>query len=297
MIVELLASDMPRAVVQDGLRARFLATRARRSASRASHAARSRAADVSHPAMAVNLDACIQCTRCVRACREEQVNDVIGYAFRGVAFEDRVRSRRSDGPLDVRRVRRMRAGVPDRRARARARRVPAADRPQGRVGVPVLRRRLPDHVQHPGQPDRARRRARRPREPRAALRQGPLRLRLRQPPASADEAADPQAGLAEVRRFHRGPGEPAVGLPRGDVGRGAGAGRRRARAHPRHARPATRSPDSARPRAATRRRTCSRSWCAPASARTTSTTARGSATRRASRRCSKASAPARCPTR
>src|SRR5688572_16993439 len=33
------------------------------------------AQDVSHPAMAVNLDACIQCTRCVRACREEQVND------------------------------------------------------------------------------------------------------------------------------------------------------------------------------------------------------------------------------
>ena len=39
--------------------------------------------DISHPAIAVNLDACIQCTRCVRACREEQVNDVIGYAFRG----------------------------------------------------------------------------------------------------------------------------------------------------------------------------------------------------------------------
>ena len=40
-------------------------------------------ADLSHPAIAVNLDACIQCTRCVRACREEQVNDVIGYARRG----------------------------------------------------------------------------------------------------------------------------------------------------------------------------------------------------------------------
>ncbi len=39
--------------------------------------------DLSHPAIAVHLDACIQCTRCVRACREEQVNDVIGYAFRG----------------------------------------------------------------------------------------------------------------------------------------------------------------------------------------------------------------------
>ena len=39
--------------------------------------------DVSNPAIAVNLDACIQCNLCVRACREEQVNDVIGYAFRG----------------------------------------------------------------------------------------------------------------------------------------------------------------------------------------------------------------------
>ena len=39
--------------------------------------------DGSHPAIAVNLDACIQCTRCQRACREEQVNDVIGYALRG----------------------------------------------------------------------------------------------------------------------------------------------------------------------------------------------------------------------
>ncbi len=41
------------------------------------------APDLSHPAMAVNLDACIQCNLCVRACREEQVNGVIGYAQRG----------------------------------------------------------------------------------------------------------------------------------------------------------------------------------------------------------------------
>src|ERR1700687_5110426 len=34
-------------------------------------------------AMAVNLDACIQCNLCVRACREVQVNDVIGMAGRG----------------------------------------------------------------------------------------------------------------------------------------------------------------------------------------------------------------------
>ncbi|MFP6742245.1 MAG: molybdopterin-dependent oxidoreductase, partial [Alphaproteobacteria bacterium] len=40
-------------------------------------------ADNSHPAMAVNLDACIHCNLCVRACREAQVNDVIGMAYRG----------------------------------------------------------------------------------------------------------------------------------------------------------------------------------------------------------------------
>ena len=39
--------------------------------------------DSSHPAIAVNMDACIQCNLCVRACREVQVNDVIGLAGRG----------------------------------------------------------------------------------------------------------------------------------------------------------------------------------------------------------------------
>ena len=52
---------------------------------------------VSHPAMAVNLDACIQCNLCVRACREVQVNDVIGMAGRGHHEQDRVRLRRPDG--------------------------------------------------------------------------------------------------------------------------------------------------------------------------------------------------------
>jgi formate dehydrogenase major subunit len=39
--------------------------------------------DNSHPAIRVFLDACIHCTLCVRACREVQVNDVIGMAGRG----------------------------------------------------------------------------------------------------------------------------------------------------------------------------------------------------------------------
>ncbi|MGN6772478.1 MAG: formate dehydrogenase subunit alpha [Rhizobiaceae bacterium] len=38
--------------------------------------------DISNPAIAVNLDACIACGACVRACREVQVNDVIGMAER-----------------------------------------------------------------------------------------------------------------------------------------------------------------------------------------------------------------------
>ena len=46
-------------------------------------APRRAAPDRSHPAMAVNLDACIHCNLCVRACREVQVNDVIGMAGRG----------------------------------------------------------------------------------------------------------------------------------------------------------------------------------------------------------------------
>ncbi|HHW64832.1 MAG TPA: molybdopterin-dependent oxidoreductase, partial [Rhodocyclaceae bacterium] len=41
--------------------------------------------DTSHTAMHVNLDACIECNLCVRACREVQVNDVIGLAHRGAA--------------------------------------------------------------------------------------------------------------------------------------------------------------------------------------------------------------------
>ncbi|MEN0086989.1 MAG: molybdopterin-dependent oxidoreductase, partial [Pseudomonadota bacterium] len=39
--------------------------------------------DISNPAIAVNLDACIACGLCVRACREVQVNDVLGMGDRG----------------------------------------------------------------------------------------------------------------------------------------------------------------------------------------------------------------------
>jgi formate dehydrogenase major subunit len=84
MSLELLLSDVPEtAYTRDSELDRW-ATKLKIGKPR--FAARTQpAGDLSHPAMAVNLDACIQCTRCVRACREEQVNDVIGYAFRGGA--------------------------------------------------------------------------------------------------------------------------------------------------------------------------------------------------------------------
>src|SRR5687768_13777504 len=84
MVLELLLSDMPQTQYtlnnKVDVWARKLGVGKPRFKSRAQPKA-----DISHPAIAVNLDACIQCTRCVRACREEQVNDVIGYAWRGEA--------------------------------------------------------------------------------------------------------------------------------------------------------------------------------------------------------------------
>jgi formate dehydrogenase major subunit len=81
MVLELLLSDMPEQ--RYTLKSELDEWAARMSMGKPRFARREQpAADLSHYAMAVNLDACIQCTRCVRACREEQVNDVIGYAFR-----------------------------------------------------------------------------------------------------------------------------------------------------------------------------------------------------------------------
>ena len=85
MVLELLLADMP----QQGkspykLNSELDVWADKLSVHNPRFAARPKVApDMTHTAIAVNLDACIQCTRCVRACREEQVNDVIGYAYRG----------------------------------------------------------------------------------------------------------------------------------------------------------------------------------------------------------------------
>ncbi|WGH77669.1 formate dehydrogenase subunit alpha [Jannaschia ovalis] len=87
MVIEMLLADQPeRAVAHD--RSAHLWDMAEASGVATSRlptleAGRIPLLDDSHVAMRVNLDACIQCGLCVRACREVQVNDVIGMAGRG----------------------------------------------------------------------------------------------------------------------------------------------------------------------------------------------------------------------
>ena len=82
MVLELLLSDMPKE--RHTLASELDQWAAKLKVGKPRFAPRHQPkADLSHHGIAVNLDSCIQCTRCLRACREEQVNDVIGYAFRG----------------------------------------------------------------------------------------------------------------------------------------------------------------------------------------------------------------------
>src|SRR5664279_1392738 len=84
MVFELLISDQPDRKTSHDPQSKFWAWADRMGVATSRFGQRHAPdADRSHPAMAVNLDACIQCNLCVRACREVQVNDVIGMAGRG----------------------------------------------------------------------------------------------------------------------------------------------------------------------------------------------------------------------
>jgi formate dehydrogenase major subunit len=84
MVLELLMADQPPREVARDPQSELWLTAARQDVTGSRFARRSPPPpDRSHPAMAVNLDACIHCNLCVRACREVQVNDVIGMAGRG----------------------------------------------------------------------------------------------------------------------------------------------------------------------------------------------------------------------
>jgi formate dehydrogenase major subunit len=252
--------------------------------------------DLSHPAIAVNLDACIQCTRCLRACRDEQVNDVIGLAFRGehakIVFD-------MDDPMGVSTcvacgecvqacptgalmpARGAALPVPDKQVESvcpycgvgcqltynvkddKILFVEGRDGPANHGRLCVKGRYGFDYAHHPQRLTKPLiRRADAPKLPHATL--------------DPDRVLTCSAKRPGKRRW---PSPPA------------------SCANIRDTKARRRWPASARPRAATKRPTCSRSWCAPASAATTSTTARACATPRRWRRCWKASAPARCRTR
>ncbi|WP_068309292.1 formate dehydrogenase subunit alpha [Aliiruegeria sabulilitoris] len=87
MVVEMLVADQPEREDAHDLSSHFWdmadAVGVKESRFPAMEKARIPLLDDSHVAMRVNLDACIQCGLCVRACREVQVNDVIGMAGRG----------------------------------------------------------------------------------------------------------------------------------------------------------------------------------------------------------------------
>ncbi len=82
LVLELLQADMPEAAFTRNNEL-DRGPRSSRWASRVSRRERSRRPTCRTRRSRCNLDACIQCTRCLRACRDEQVNDVIGLAFRG----------------------------------------------------------------------------------------------------------------------------------------------------------------------------------------------------------------------
>ncbi len=85
MVVEMLATDQPEVAHDVSSRMADAMAQTGAEAGRLPRVARDRIPllDDSHIAMRVNLDACISCGLCVRACREVQVNDVIGMAGRG----------------------------------------------------------------------------------------------------------------------------------------------------------------------------------------------------------------------
>jgi formate dehydrogenase major subunit len=83
MVMELLVADQPARATSHDPTSKFWAWADKTGVTTSRFPGAERwEHDPSHPAMRVNLDACIQCGLCVRACREVQVNDVIGMAYR-----------------------------------------------------------------------------------------------------------------------------------------------------------------------------------------------------------------------
>ena len=232
----------------------------------ASHLAE--AADESNPYFAYDPKACIVCSRCVRACSEVQGTFALTVSGRG--FDSRITRRRHRLPVvGVRLVRRVRAGLPDRRPHREVGRRARDAVAHGAHDVRLLRGRLlvqgrgaGVRRRDAGRADGAVEGRRRQRGP--LVRQGPLRLRLRLAPRPAAGADGPRLDRRRVAGRVVGGGDRPGGVrvPRACARSTASA----------------RSAASRRRGAPTRRSTSSRRWCGRRSATTTSTPARGSAT-------------------
>ena len=84
MVMEMLVADQPARETAPDPQSKFWAWADAMGVADSRFPARMKTdSDASHVAIAVNLAACIHCNLCVRACREVQVNDVIGMAHRG----------------------------------------------------------------------------------------------------------------------------------------------------------------------------------------------------------------------
>ena len=222
----------------------------------------------SNPYFTYDPSKCIVCSRCVRACEEVQGTFALTIAGRGFDSVVSPGMRGAVPRVRVRLVRRLRPGLPDGDADREVGHRDRHARALGRHHLRLLRRRL--HLQ--GRDARRRGRAHgalqgRQGEPRPLLRQGPLRLGLCHPPGPHPEADDPREDRPSPWRevsWDEAIGHVAV----------------RVQAHPGEVRRGRRSAASPRRAAPTRRPSSSRSWCAPASATTTSTPAPASAIRR-----------------
>ena len=85
MVLELLAADQPPRADSHDPKSKFWAWIDAMGVAPTSRYPRGErpVSDTTHAAISVNLDSCINCGLCVRACREVQMNDVIGMAHRG----------------------------------------------------------------------------------------------------------------------------------------------------------------------------------------------------------------------
>jgi formate dehydrogenase major subunit len=294
----LLVTDQPAIEVAHDPESEFWKTAKRQGVAAGRFPKRERieipAPDRSHAAMAVNLDACIQCNLCVRACREVQVNDVIGMAGRGFMekivfdFDDpmgnstcvacgecvqacptgalmpsslvnenvRVTNFPTAKSTASAPIAASAASSPTRSRTTSLSAVTGRDGPANQNRLCVKGRFGFDYVSNP---------------------QRLMKPMVRKDGVakSADDLVDPQNPFTH---FREASWEEALER--------AASGLKKIRDRDGHAR----SPASVRPKARTKRLISSRSWCAPALAPTMSITAPGCATPRRWRRCWKASA-------